>query len=336
MSGRSAVVCEKRDHGEGIHRDRRIKTMGGRLESRNATTRQPRPLAEKQSWMIDSSSPRKSCSSCIRCATCWRTISRPSPRTSTSVTNVSIIRIDDKLPELMLNSRILAQCARASARNADVIEDRLFSRLYQDYLDDQLAVPSMPDIALRVRRAIDDPTRSVDDIAKIVQADPGLTARLVQVANSPLYRGTTPVLGCRQAITRLGLQQTRNLVFSFALKQLFRADSPPLRQRMIQMWQHTASVAAIAAILAKLTPGFEADRGLLAGLTHDIGVLPILSYAERYPQLISNPAVFDEILSRLRGQIGALVLRKWEFDEALVTVALEAENWERDAGPEVD
>jgi len=271
-------------------------------------------------------------------ASARRALSQQKPRnaTATAVTNVSIIRIDDKLLELMLNTRNLAQGARASALNADVIEDRLFSRLYQDYLDDQLAVPSMPDIALRVRRAIDDPNRSVDDIAKIVQADPGLTARLVQVANSPLYRGTTPVLGCRQAITRLGLQQTRNLVFSFALKQLFRADSPPLRQRMIQMWQHTASVAAIAAILAKLTPGFEADRGLLAGLTHDIGVLPILSYAERYPQLISNPAVFDEILSRLRGQIGALVLRKWEFDEDLVTVALEAENWERDAGPEVD
>lgn len=267
-----------------------------------------------------------------------RALSQQKPRnaTATAVTDVAIIRIDGKLLELMLNTCSLAQSTRPATLNADVIEDRLFSRLYQDYLDDQLAVPSMPDIALRVRRAIDDSNKNVDDIAKIVQADPGLTARLVQVANTSLYRGTTPILGCRQAITRLGLQQTRNLVFSFALKQLFRADSAPLRKRMIGMWQHTASVAAIAAILAKLTPGFEIDRGLLAGLVHDIGVLPILSYAERYPQLIANPAVFDDLLSRLRGQIGALVLRKWEFDEDLVTVALEAENWERDAGPEVD
>lgn len=261
---------------------------------------------------------------------------KPRSATATALTDVAIIRIDDKLLELMLNTRNLAQGATPATLDADVIEDRLFSRLYQDYLDDQLAVPSMPDIALRVRRAIDDPNKNVEDIAKIVQADPGLTARLVQVANSPLYRGTTPVLGCRQAVTRLGLQQTRNLVYSFALKQLFRADSAPLRKRMIGMWQHTASVAAIAAVLAKLTPGFEIDRGLLAGLVHDIGVLPILSYAERYPQLLANPAVFDDVLARLRGQIGVLVLRKWEFEEDLAMVALEAENWERDAGPEVD
>lgn len=262
---------------------------------------------------------------------------KPRSATATAVTEVSLIRIDDKLLELMLNTRKLAQPAAPQAvLDADVIEDRLFGRLYQDYLDDQLPVPSMPDIALRVRRAIDDQHRDIDDIAKIVQADPALTARLVQVANSPLYRGQTPVLGCRQAITRLGLKQTRNLVYSFALKQLFRADSPPLRQRMIQMWQHTASVAAIAAILAKLTPGFEIDRALLAGLTHDIGVLPILSYAERYPQLIANPAVFDDIVARLRGQIGALVLRKWEFDAELLTAALEAENWDRDSGTDAD
>lgn len=261
---------------------------------------------------------------------------KPRSATATALTDITVIRIDDKLLELMLNTRNLAQDARPVTLDADVIEDRLFSRLYQDYLDDQLAVPSMPDIALRVRRAIDDPNKSVEDIAKIIQADPGLTARLVQVANSPLYRGTTPVLGCRQAVTRLGLQQTRNLVYSFALKQLFRADTAPLRKRMIAMWQHTASVAAIAAVLAKLTPGFEIDRGLLAGLVHDIGVLPILSYAERYPQLLANPAVFDDVLARLRGQIGALVLRKWEFDADLATVSLEAENWERDAGPEVD
>lgn len=270
--------------------------------------------------------------------TASRALSQQKPRsaTATALTDIQLIRIDDKLLELMLNTRNLAPAAHKAAISLDTVEERLFGRLYQDYLSDQLAVPSMPDIALRVRSAINDPSKTATDVAKIVQADPALTARLVQIANGPLYRGESPVLSCRQAIVRLGLQQTRNLVFSFSLKQVFRADAKVLRQRMIDMWQHTASVAAIAAILAKLTPGFEADRALLAGLVHDIGVLPILSYAERYPQLVRQPAVFDDIVARLRGQVGALVLRKWEFDEELVTVALEAENWERDAGPEVD
>ena len=269
-------------------------------------------------------------------ASARRALSFQKPRnaTATALSDVALIRIEDKLLELMINTSGLAQAAKPKALDANLIEERLFGRLYQDYMEDNLIVPSMPDIALRVRNAIDDQDKDVEDIAKIVQADPALTARLVQVANSPLYRGQAQINSCRNAVTRIGLKQTRNLVFSFALKQLFRSNAAPLRQRMIQLWQHSTSVAAIAAVLAKRTPGFEVDRGLLAGLIHDIGVLPIMAYAERYPQLVSDTKVFDDIVARLRGQIGALVLRRWEFDEELISVALEAECWDREADPD--
>lgn len=269
-------------------------------------------------------------------ATARRPLSGQKPRnaTATALTEAAVIRIEDKLLELMINTSNLAQPAQPQTMDPNVIEERLFGRLYQDYMEDNMLVPSMPDIALRVRSAIDDQNKDIEDIARIVQADPALTARLVQVANSPLYRGQGPVNSCRNAVTRLGLKQTRNLVYSFALKQLFRSTLPALRQRMILLWQHTTSVAAISAVLAKLTPGFEVDRGLLAGLIHDIGILPIMAYAERYPQLVSDAAVFDNIVARLRGQIGALVLRRWEFDDELINVALDAENWDRMGNPD--
>ncbi|MEK7322457.1 MAG: HDOD domain-containing protein [Pseudomonadota bacterium] len=269
-------------------------------------------------------------------ATARRPLSPQKPRnaTATALTDIAIIRIEDKLLELMINTSNLAQPVKPQTLDPNVIEERLFGRLYQDYLEDNMLLPSMPDIALRVRNAIDDQSRGVEDIAKIVQADPALTARLVQVANSPLYRGQGQINSCRNAITRLGLKQTRNLVYSFAMKQLFRSTLPALRQRMIQLWQHTTSVAAISAVLAQRTPGFEVDRGLLAGLIHDIGVLPIMAYAERYPQLVNDAEVFDNIVARLRGQIGALVLRRWEFDDELINVALEAEAWNRTGDPD--
>ncbi len=269
-------------------------------------------------------------------ATARRPLSAQKPRnaTATALTEVAIIRIEDKLLELMVNTSNLAQPNVPKTLDPNIIEERLFGRIYQDYLEDKLLLPSMPDIALRVRDAIDDQDRGIDDITKLVQADLPLAARLVQVANSPLYRGQGQITSCRSAITRLGLKQTRNLVYSFALKQLFRSSLPALRQRMIQLWQHTTSVAAISAVLAKLTPDFEADRGLLAGLSHDIGVLPIMAYAERYPQLVNDGEVFDNIVARLRGQIGALVLRRWEFDDELINVALEAETWDRMGDPD--
>ncbi len=262
-------------------------------------------------------------------------LSNKKPRNETAVADgdITVIRLSDQLLGLMLNSAKLAsESATPPPVDVDRVVDRLFVKLYQDYTEDKLVVPSMPDIAVRVRTAIQDPDKTADDIAKIVQADPALAARLVQVANSALYRGQSAVNSCRMAITRLGLNQTRNLVFSFALKQLFQTQTQILRQRMIALWKHTTLVASLSAVLARHTPGLDIDRALLAGLIHDIGLLPVFAYAERYPQLLVNVEAFDAIAQRLRGDIGAMVMKKWEFEPDLISVANEAENWQRDNG----
>jgi len=75
---------------------------------------------------------------------------------------------------------------------------------------------------------------------------------------------------------------------------------------------------------------------MLAGLLHNIGSLPILSYAEKYPVILSDPDMLNSIIEKVGGKIGAMILEKWHFDKAFITVATEAHDWERDPGPEVD
>ena len=259
---------------------------------------------------------------------------KPRQLMAVSKTPVTLIRINDTLMEVLLGHN--RGHAKHEEEDADSAENELFAQLYYDFTQNQLKVPSMPDIAVRVRKAVQDEGKGADAIAKLIQTDPPLAARVMQVANSPLYRGNANITNLRMAVTRLGLGTTRNLVMSFSLSNLFQTKTPLLRQRMIELWKHTTLIAALSAILGRMCKDFDVDRALLAGLVHDIGVLPILSYAEEFPELSADPQALEHAVQSLRGQIGALVLRQWEFDEDLVTVALEAEDWRRNPGDKAD
>lgn len=261
---------------------------------------------------------------------------QPRIATATTRTDIQFIRIDSDLLELLLGAPAPAGYEVHEEVEREAADSRIFHEIVDEYLADRLVLPIMPDLAVRVRGAFQDARLGVAELARIIQMDAALTARLIQVANSPRYRGHAHIDNCRAAITRLGLATTRNLVTSFTLHRIFRTNSSVLRGRMLELWAHSSHVAAVSCVLAQLTPGFDTDRALLAGLIHDIGVLPILTHVEHYPEVLAERALLDAIVDKLRGQIGAMVLRKWQFDDDLVTAALEAEDWYRNPGQPAD
>ena len=216
------------------------------------------------------------------------------------------------------------------------VGNQLLVEIYKAYTRENLEIPSLPDVAIKIRKAVEDPNASAQDIERIVTADPAVAARLVQVANSPAYGGTMRVESCRDAVTRLGFTTTREIVTTVVLKQVFCTRSPVLKQRMLKLWQHCTLVASICYHLGKTRRGFSPDRALLAGLIHDIGALPVLAAAQHHEDALLTEAAVDDCIAQLRGQIGALVLRQWEFPEDLVTVALEADDWKREGGKTAD
>lgn len=206
----------------------------------------------------------------------------------------------------------------------------LYQRIYQAYQQDELELPTLPDVALRVREAIRDPDIGVKDVAKMVLADPVLSARLIHVANSAAYRRDTAATTVYQAVTRLGLTAAQNIAVSLALKNLFKSEAPLLKQRMQELYSHSSQVASIAYVLARHSQGFNAERGLLAGLLHDIGVIPILTFAAQQGALDHHPVELDRTIKRLRRITGHLVLSRLGFEEDMITAAEQAEDWMRD------
>ena len=100
----------------------------------------------------------------------------------------------------------------------------LFNTFCSNFRNNQLNLPSLPNIALKLQREMRNDI-GIAESAKIVQLDPAITARLIQVANSPIYLSAQPVKDCLTAVNRLGFNATRNLVISVSMKQSYNQIS---------------------------------------------------------------------------------------------------------------
>ncbi len=218
----------------------------------------------------------------------------------------------------------------------DVAENRLTEALITDLNNDCLVLPSLPDVAVRVGRAMRDETTNARTLANIVQTDPAITTKLIRAANSPLYAGVTPVDSCPAAIVRLGADTTHKLVLTFALRELFTTRSQVLKQQMQNLLQHSVKVSALCYVMAKISQKFNPEHALLAGLLHDIGNVAILSYAERFPEVANDDEKLQQVMHDMRGRIGSVILRDWGFIEDLIIVTQEAENWLREHDGDAD
>lgn len=208
------------------------------------------------------------------------------------------------------------------------VENDIFMEISQAFTDKTLELPNFPDVALKIRRAVSDPDIGVTEVSQIVQADPVLTARLMQVSNSALYRGWKDVMTVRDAVSRLGLESTRTLATTLALKQLFNAKSSLVKRRMKLMYQHAAYVSAIAYVLAQRHEKLDPERALLAGLIFDIGIIPILTYADTHADRIRDDSLLEHAIEKLTAPVGAIVLGAWDFDASLIDMVEAGEQWD--------
>lgn len=211
-------------------------------------------------------------------------------------------------------------------------QEIFYNEILADLANGTLVLPTLPEVALKVRDVVDDPDATSAKLAEIIVTDPALSTRLLKVANSALYRGRYPADSIQMAVSRLGLAMVRNLVTSLVMEQMFQATSNRLEKRLHDLWEHSTEVAAISQVIASKQAGIKADEAMLAGLIHDIGVLPILMKAEDSPTILQDSAQLDNLIESLHPRIGEAILRSWKFPESLIAVAAEHKNYNRDTG----
>jgi HD-like signal output (HDOD) protein len=186
--------------------------------------------------------------------------------------------------------------------------------------NDQLTLPSLPEVAMKVREIAEKDDSTINDLTEIISQDAALSARIIRVVNSPLLRAPQEVKDLPMAVSRLGMNYTSNLAIGLAMEQMFQATSDMIEKRMRALWQLTGHVSSWCSVIAAHSKVLSPDEAMLAGLIHRLGALPILTYAEERDDLIQDNITLGKVIDRLHGPLGASILEKWEFPKKLSEV----------------
>ncbi len=186
--------------------------------------------------------------------------------------------------------------------------------------NDELVLPTLPEVALRVREAVEDPGVGIPQISKVIGNDAALTARIIKVVNSPLLRSNKEITDLQMAVSRLGINYTCNLATGLAMEQIFQATSDVVDRKMREVWNKSTEIAGICHVLCRHYTRLMPDQATLAGLVHQIGVLPILTYAEEHNELLADSISLNHVIEQIHPIIGDKILRTWEFPEPIAIV----------------
>lgn len=189
-----------------------------------------------------------------------------------------------------------------------------------------LVLPTLPEIAIKVRKAADDPDINLKAMGAIIAQDPSLSARIIGIANSAVRSRATKVSDLNQAVTRIGLAHIKNIATALAMEQLFVSKNDIIRREMSRVWKDTVHVASHAIAGFKLWQERTRNRSLsvdtltLTAMVHNIGILPILTEAEKHEDVFGNLEFINDASNKLGSRLGEMITQRWEFDDKIVEV----------------
>lgn len=189
-------------------------------------------------------------------------------------------------------------------------------------------LPPAPKVLQKLQRLIVDPRTTLATIAEVIALEPGLSARVVQMANSTHFnRGANKVETAMEGIQRVGLKGVQELVTFAVASQLV---GRPLRAYDLDaqaLWSRAITCAIAAGHLAERSGAVSYDDAYTAGLMHGLGLLVIDRHAaqQKPPRMFASsgyPLDFSpaerEWLDFSHAEAGAALLRQWGFAEPVV------------------
>ena len=224
-----------------------------------------------------------------------------------------------------------ASTATSSAETSHAAAFEFVKALAFELSSGKIDLPSFPDVAVRVRRALGDDRTTVEQVTRIVGSEPALAARLLKMSNSAmLNRSGKQVTDLKSAIARMGYNMVRSAAISFAMAQIrAAADLKAVEKPLQELWQHSTYVAALCYVVAKKQTKINPDEAFLAGLLHGIGKLYILSRHEKHPVLFADEGALGQVIRDWHANVGKAIMENWEMAQTLVDAIGDQEDIER-------
>ncbi len=196
----------------------------------------------------------------------------------------------------------------------------------------EINLPSRPQINIKFKE-MTNKGANLQEVGNLLKQDAAISFKLISVANSVYYRGVVESKTLGQAISRLGLNTTRQYVEAITNRSLYTAKNKKFVEFVEKLWEHSLSCAYASQIVSEVLRLNLPDDAFTTGLLHDIGklvLIQIVGELETKGQL-GEEVDAGELLNTFdthHGKFGAALLKKWEFSSGYVQMAMYHENLE--------
>lgn len=188
-------------------------------------------------------------------------------------------------------------------------------------------LPTIPIVATKVLQLLDDPDVSVEEIADLMLTDQVMTARVMKLLNSPVYKPTQEITSLKRALVYLGLRHVRELALTTSVINAFDGTSGALE--LNAFWEHSFGVGMVSKIIAQKIGYQDLEKAYIAGIIHDLGevflsnflrepFLEVLEYIKTHPVKLVDAE--EELLGTTHCEIGLCMAHKWNFPESYCDV----------------
>jgi len=218
-----------------------------------------------------------------------------------------------------------AEGLRVAVERACILKDRLNSDLIRRTVTAVGELPALPRTYANLTQALDDPEASIERMAKIVETDVAISAKVLRLVNSAFFGLTNEIATVKTAVCYLGIEVLRHVVLSVEVFGVFHASRAIPGFSMERLQRHAQLTARIVRALP--VPRYLSDAAMVAALLHDVGKLVLaskrpdqLAQALKIAAQEGRPlyAAENDLFGFNHAEIGAYLLALWGLPSPIV------------------
>ena len=171
---------------------------------------------------------------------------------------------------------------------------------------DRDTLPSFPQVAAKLLEVSKEETAPLEEVAKIVETDPGISIRVLELVNSAFYGLSRKVTSLSDAVVILGLDEIKKLALGIAIFEKLSKSGHKKKFNRLMFWRHCLAVAVLSMKIAQRIEYPNPEEAYTAGLLHDVGKIFLDLQGHRdYGEFIRNLSEStDLVIEKERSEIG--------------------------------
>ena len=191
-------------------------------------------------------------------------------------------------------------------------------------------LPAIPTVMVEVSSLLEDPRTSASDLGRVISQDQGMVAKVLTIANSPLYGLPRKVSTVEFAIVILGFDHIKSIVIALSVMEAFKNKNSRNWNRE-KFWKHSLATAVLSKRIAEDLGYGKSGEAFTAGLLHDLGISTMQRYFNKeYNQI--HEMVSKKEIGYLEAErnvlgidhctIGQFLINNWNLPDLLGEVVL--------------